>query len=225
MREIVDEDIGSGVRLITRYSLNTTGVERTVRTEKFDPNLVNSSSDEDDDVKDIVYDNFQNVTGIENYGNIVYDKVVTTLADGTKLYSFNEKLGLTFKETFDCDDNSYIDNVFYIDHNVSNCRMTRFLFREISPYDEGSRIEIYINDNLEFDQAISDLTYPADKKYNYPFFEFPIEFERFYGTRTKWQIFIVGNKSTSAYGKLYVEFESLPPNAIMKDDIINNLWS
>lgn len=224
MREIVDEDIGSGVRLITRYCLNTTGVTRTTKTEKFDPNLTDSITGEDDDIKNVSYDNFQEVSGIENLGNIVYDKVTTTLADGTKLFTFNDRLALTFKETFDCDFNSYVDNIFYIDHNVYNCRLTRFLFKEINPYDENSHILIFINDELVFDHLISDISVNLNKDISSPVFEFPIELSKYYQSRTKWQIFITGNDSPNSYGKLYVEFESIPANAPSKDDIVKNAW-
>ena len=219
---MVTEDIKSGVRTITQLSINNNignkGIFRTIKTELFNPNAVNSVTDVvDTDVVSKVYDNFQQNNSSSVFGNIAFDKIISTLADGTKVFSFNENLQLNFTEAFDCDGDSYIGKVFYIDHNVECCRITFFAFTTIEGYDETARVKIFVEDNLIFDHLITEITNPKTKQYR--LLEF-IDLMPYYKTRSKWQIFITDNKNTESYGKLIMNFESTPPNAITKEELL-----
>ena len=87
MREMVVEDIKTGVRTITQLALNNAtnnkGIIRTIKTELFDPNFKSTdmSNVTDNNIVNVNYDNYfknifnQNKTTKKDYGSKRLGKV------------------------------------------------------------------------------------------------------------------------------------------------------
>ena len=222
MREMVVEDIKTGVRTITQLALNNAinnkGIFRTVKTELFDPNFKSTdmSNVTDNNVVNVNYDNYQITDSNTAVGNILFDKIISVLSDGTKVYSFNKNLQVTFNEQFDCDGDSYIGKLFYVDHTVDQACISGFEFKVIEKYDETARIKLFINDELKYDTLLSDIVFTDENTERGRVF---IDLFSYYGTRTRWQIFITDNINQESYGKLIIRFESHPENAMLRKDL------
>ena len=217
---MVVEDIKTGVRTITQFALNNAinnkGILKTIKTELFDTSFKNTDMNNvtDNNVVDVNYDNYKIMDSNIAVGNIMFDKIVSTLADGTKVYAFNKNLQVMFSEQFDCDGDSYIGKMFYVDHTVDQVCISGFEFNVIEKYDETARVKLFINNELKYDTLLSDIVFADDDTVERE--RVFIDLMSYYGTRTKWQIFITDNTNEESYGKLIVKFESHPENGMLK---------
>lgn len=207
MREIVNEDLLTGIRTITNFSLTCSGIIMTTKTELFNPDAKTSINDNIvDDVENVIHDKIETAFITSDSGNQeIYDKAITILKDGSKVYSFNPNIQLEFSESFLCNSETIEDKLFYINHNVRDVTLAYIDFTVIEKYDETAKIKIFMNDEEIASILISDILKDPPYELQYDFLEL-------YKQRTKWEIFISDNKLTDSMGKIILKFRSYPEN-------------
>ena len=209
MREIVNEDMMTGIRTITNFSLTCSGIIRKTKTEMFNPNAKDSVVDSiTDDVENVIYDTIETGAIVDTTQNPdIYDKSITILKDGTKVYTFNTNIQIEFSETFLCNSETIVDKLFYINHNVRDVTLAYVDFISIEKYDDSARLKIFVNDEVIMDESLNDIMSDAPYILQYDFLEL-------YKQRSKWEIFITDNTLTDSIGKVKLTFISYPENVI-----------
>lgn len=209
VREIIEDDLISGLRSRTQIRLTGHGIEKTLITEIIEP--------EKEDVDDVEYENFDEEKSSLNGGGIfVYDKAIRVSADGHKIYSFNDTVITNFSFTFDCNDKGYVDNHFFMQHNVRDVTLSSMSFLEIDKYSEGSELVIICDNELVARIAIADMT---TEEYQSLFINFG-GYAKTKDYRSKWEIYISGNTNSYARGKFIMNCVSQPEDGINITDLI-----